>query len=246
MKTAQTILITGATSGIGRHTALALAKAGHRVFATGRRISALASLRREAAGTRLETLELDVTSAESIASAKSEVDRRTGGYGVDALINNAGYGAMGPLEEISDEVLRAQYDTNVFGLMAVIRSFLPQMRERGFGRIVNISSIGGLVPSPMMGAYSSTKYAVEALSDALRIELRPFGIQVSIIEPGAIATEFNGLAVSSLPSGEKSPYQGAIEHSHAVFAQFARASVGAEHVTRAIFSALFSKSPSAR
>ncbi len=241
-----TILITGATSGIGRHTALALARAGHRVFATGRRAKALADLAIEAKETSLETVVLDVTDAVSIAEAERHILIRTDGYGVDAVINNAGYGAMGPVEEISDAALRAQYETNVFGLMAVTRTFLPRMRERGFGRVVNISSIGGLVTSPLMGVYSSTKYAVESLSDALRIELRPFGVKVVLIEPGAIATEFNDVAAASVPSALGSPYSSAIERSNAIFAQFAKMAVGPEHVTRAIFKALFQRSPSAR
>jgi short-subunit dehydrogenase len=237
------ILITGASSGMGRHAALELAKAGHEVFAAARRLGPLQELEREARG--LHALELDVTKAESIAAAVKAIDQRTGGYGVDAVINNAGYGAMGPLEEISDQALRAQYDTNVFGLMAVTRAFLPAMRERGHGRIVNISSIGGRMPSPLMGAYSSTKYAVEALSDALRIELRPFGVKVVIIEPGAITTEFNALAAGSVPA-PRGPYAGAIKRSEDVFATFAKNGVGPEHVTRAIFTALFSRNPSAR
>lgn len=244
--TEMNILITGATSGIGRHAALALARAGHRVFATGRRVAALQRLADEARGTALETLVLDVTDVASVAAVAKEVNLRTEGYGLDALINNAGYGAMGPLEEVSDSALKAQYATNVFGLMAVTRAFVPAMRQRGSGRIVNISSIGGRVPSPLMGAYSSTKYAVECLSDALRIELKPFGVKVVLIEPGSIQSEFNDVAVSTLPDGSRSPYAAAIERAHGMFAQFAKAAVGPEHVTRALFSALFSRSPSAR
>src|ERR1700733_9145953 len=168
------ILITGATAGIGRHAALHLAHAGHRVIATGRRKDALAALAKEAKGTKLETMELDVTVASSIEAAKAEVDKRTDGYGLDVLVNNAGYGLMGPLEEISDADLRAQYDTNVFGLVAMTRAFLPQMRLRGSGRIVNVSSMGGRMTFPFMGAYNSTKYAIESMSDALRMELAPF------------------------------------------------------------------------
>ena len=110
-----TILITGATAGIGRTTALALAKAGHRVFATGRRQAQLESLEKEAAGLKLEGIVMDVTKAESIAEAKKTIDERTDGYGVDALVNNAGFGMLGPLEDLGDERLRAQFETNVFG-----------------------------------------------------------------------------------------------------------------------------------
>jgi short-subunit dehydrogenase len=250
MNRSQTILITGATSGIGRAAALHLARKGHRVFAAGRRATSLASLQKEvgtlANGGKVEALVLDVTSAASIAAARDQVLALTGGRGIDALVNNAGYGLMGPLEEIPVEALRAQYETNVFGLMAVTHAFLPAMRARGSGRIVNISSIGGKVTAPMMGAYSSTKYAVESLSDALRIELRPFGVQVVLIEPGSIATGFSDVAVSMLPAATGSPYAAALARTEEIFALFAKAAVGPAHVVRAIETAIESRRPSAR
>src|SRR4051812_9899071 len=190
----QTILITGATAGIGRDTALHLTRAGHHVIASGRSVDALNELRREAAGIaqggRLDTVRLDVTDAASIAAAVAECDRLTAGHGVDVLVNNAGFGIAVPVAEISDDDLRAQFDTNVFGLVAMVRAFVPQMRARGRGRIVNVSSIGGKITLPFFGGYNSTKHAVESLSDAMRVELKPFGIQVSIVEPGAIRTNF--------------------------------------------------------
>src|SRR5262245_5781684 len=126
LKPQKNILITGATSGIGRFTALYLAQKGHRVFATGRSARALAELAKDAPAS-LETVTLDVTDDDSIAAARAEVDRRTEGRGLDVLVNNAGYGTAGPTELITDEDWRAQYDVNVFGLMAVTRAFLPQM-----------------------------------------------------------------------------------------------------------------------
>jgi short-subunit dehydrogenase len=138
-------------------------------------------------------LTLDVTSATSLAVATLE--RRTKGYGIDVLVNNAGYGLVGPLETIDDADLRAQFDTNVFGLMAVTRAFLPAMRDRRAGRIINVSSVGGRMTFPLMGAYHASKYALEALSDALRLELLPMGVHVSLIEPGPIRTEFNDRAM---------------------------------------------------
>jgi short-subunit dehydrogenase len=185
-----TILITGATSGIGRAAALHLASRGHRVFASGRNPAALAALTAAHGGAALETLQLDVTDAESIARARSTVDERTAGRGIDVLINNAGFGIAGPTELITETDMRALYETNVFGLMAVTRAFLPEMRARRAGRIINVSSLGGRHTLPLYGVYTSTKYAVESLSDALRIELHPFGVQVVLVEPGAIATEF--------------------------------------------------------
>lgn len=203
------ILITGATAGIGREAALYLAHQGCEVFAAGRRTDALRSLEAESEGGKLRGLVLDVTDAVSIDAARERIFSETSGYGIDVLVNNAGYGQGGPLELVSDAELRAQYDTNVFGLMAVTRTFLPHMRERGSGRIVNVGSVAGTVALPFLGAYASTKHALQGLSDALRRELRPHGIHVSVIRPGAIRTEFGhteqeGLAKYAQPG---SPYQ---------------------------------------
>ena len=186
------ILITGATAGIGRAAALHLARKGHHVIATGRRQGALDSLRSDAETERLalDTLRLDVTDEDSIRDAVAAIDALTDGHGVDVLVNNAGYGLAAPLAEVSNRDLRHQFDTNVFGLMATTQAFLPKMVKRGSGRIINVSSIGGRITFPMMGAYHASKYAVEALSDAMRMELAPCGIHVSVIEPGPIKTEF--------------------------------------------------------
>ncbi len=208
--TSKIVLITGATAGIGRTTALFLAKEGHRVIATGRKQAELAKLADEAKGLPLETLALDVTSAESIAAAVAEVDRRTDGKGLDVLVNNAGFGVLGPTSEISDGEMRRQYETNVFGLMNVTRAFLPRMRERRAGRIINVSSVGGRITLPFFGVYNSTKYAVESLSDALRYELRPFGIDVVLIEPGVIRTNFEATAVSNLEAYRETAYGAAM------------------------------------
>jgi short-subunit dehydrogenase len=243
-----TILVTGATAGIGRHTALALARAGHRVFAAGRRTNALEALEKEAAAEklRIEGVVLDVTKRDSIEAAKERIDEATDGYGVDAVVNNAGFGMLGPLEDVGDDALRAQFDTNVFGLMAVTRAFLPKMRERGFGRVVNVSSLGGRVTFPLMGAYHGTKYAVEALSDALRNELHPFGIGVSIVEPGYIRTEFADVAMSTIDVPATSPFAPIVARAQELLSLFEKTGVGPEHVARAIRKALESRRPSAR
>jgi short-subunit dehydrogenase len=202
------VLITGATAGIGRHAALHLAKKGLWVIATGRKRAALDELLAEAKGLRLNTVELDVTDQASIEHAVEEVDRITDGHGVDVLVNNAGYGMAAPIIETTDADLRTQYDTNVFGLMAVTRAFAAKMMSRRSGRIVNVSSVGGRVTLPFFGAYNSTKYAVESLSDALRRELAAFGIQVALIEPGPIQSEFSTKTMSWIDkySNEASPY----------------------------------------
>ncbi|MDJ0867005.1 MAG: SDR family oxidoreductase [Myxococcota bacterium] len=206
------VLITGATAGIGRVAALHLARAGHEVFASGRRREALESLERESGG-KVRGIPFDVTDEAAIGAAAKEIDEHTGGYGLDALVNNAGYGQGGPLELISDTELRAQYDTNVFGLMAVTRAFLPRMRERRAGRIVNVGSVAGSIALPFLGAYASTKHAVQGLSESLRKELRPHGVHVVVIRPGAIRTEFGVTEAEGLRqlAGPESPYRRQLE-----------------------------------
>jgi len=224
MATKQTILITGATAGIGRYTALHLVRAGHHVIASGRSVGALDELRSEAAGIahggRLDTVPLDVTDEASIAAGVAECARLTDGHGIDVLVNNAGFRIAVPVAEISDADLRAQFDTNVFGLVAMVRAFVPQMRSRGRGRIVNVSSIGGKMTLPFFGGYNATKHAVESLSDAMRVELKPFGILVSVVEPGAIRTNFAARTVAEATAyrTSDSPYAAA----HAAYVKMAR------------------------
>jgi short-subunit dehydrogenase len=192
------ILITGATAGIGRQAALDLLARGHEVIVTGRRRDALEAVRAEALrrspDATCHVLVLDVTSASSVEAAVAETEEVTGG--IDVLVNNAGYATVGPMIELDHEALQAQFDTNVFGLMRVTRAFGAKMIERGAGRIINIGSVSGRIPAPMLGAYHATKYALEAITDALRMELRPFGIGVTIIEPGTIRTDFASRALS--------------------------------------------------
>lgn len=248
MRDSRTILITGASAGIGRHAALHLARLGHRVIATARRLPPLDDLAVEAAGLPLETLMLDVTSPESIEAARAEVDRRTGGRGVDVLINNAGFGQFGPLELVGDAELRRQFETNVFGLLAVTRAFVPRMRERGSGRVVNVSSIGGRLTFPFAGAYHASKYAVEAMSDALRKELGLFGIEVVLIEPGPVQTEFAGTAVRSVDAMREDygPYGMMFDRIEMVRKQSDLISVGPEETSRAIQRAVQARRPRAR
>ncbi|MBP9206258.1 MAG: SDR family oxidoreductase [Kofleriaceae bacterium] len=242
------VLITGATAGIGRTTALHLARAGYRVIATGRKVHELEALATEAraAGADLDTLSLDVTSASSIAAAASAVDTLTGGAGLDVLVNNAGFGLIGPLVEVDDAGLRRQYDTNVFGLMAVTRAFLPTMMARRRGRVINVSSVGGRMTFPFMGAYNSTKYAVESLSDALRFELRPFGVDVVLIEPGVIRTNFTDTAMGGLDASTSSAYAASLRKADQLRARMEATAVGPEHVARAITRAIRARRPSAR
>ena len=191
----RTVLITGCSSGIGHATAERLAAGGWTVHATARRPETLADL--EARGCRV--LALDVTSEESMQAAVEAIE---GGVGV--LINNAGYSQSGALETLPMDAVRRQFETNVFGLLRLTQLVLPGMRAAGEGKIVNVSSMGGRLTFPGGGAYHATKYAVEAMSDALRMEVGRFGIDVICVEPGLIRTELGSTAASSV--GDGGPY----------------------------------------
>jgi NAD(P)-dependent dehydrogenase (short-subunit alcohol dehydrogenase family) len=251
MAPGQSILVTGASSGIGRDAALRLARRGHLVLAGGRRPDALAALAREASDRgrgRLEPVPLDVTDPASVEAARALVDRRTGGRGLDVLVNNAGYALPGPLEALAERDLRRLFDTNVFGLLAVTRAFVPAMRERGQGRVVNVGSIMGRVAMPLLGAYNASKHAVAALTDVLRIELAPFGITVVLVEPGAVRTAFAARALAALDPyrDPASPYAGALAGTDAAWARVYRLAPGPAPAGRAIVRAATSDRPAAR
>nr|WP_199741696.1 SDR family NAD(P)-dependent oxidoreductase [Legionella sp. km535] len=184
------IFITGCSSGIGYETVFALQKRGHRVIASCRKSEDVARLIEEG----VEALLMDVSESSSITNAFSELLKLTSGR-LDVLINNAGYGQAGALEDISRSVIRQQFETNVFGLLELTNLAVPVMRKQGSGRIINISSILGIISMPMRGAYNASKYAVEGLSDTLRLELKSSGIDVICIEPGPIDSRFRDNAV---------------------------------------------------
>jgi NAD(P)-dependent dehydrogenase (short-subunit alcohol dehydrogenase family) len=202
MSVSKAVLITGCSSGIGWATAERLANVGWRVYATGRKVEAIAPL--EESGCRL--LSLDVTDDDSMVSAVEEVERREGAVG--ALVNNAGYSQSGAVEAVPMEKVRRQFETNVFGLVRMCQLVLPGMRRQGYGRIVNVSSMGGKLTFPGGGYYHASKHAVEAISDALRFEVEGFGVKVSVLEPGLIQTGFADAAVGSIHSPEDGPYAG--------------------------------------
>src|SRR5262245_39934971 len=189
------VLITGCSTGIGRATAQRLGEDGWNVFATARRPESIEDLK--ASGCK--TLALDVTDEGSMSSAVSQVEA-DGPIG--ALINNAGYSQSGALETIPMESVRKQFETNVFGLLRMCQLVLPKMRDAGSGRIVNLSSMGGKLTFPGGGVYHATKHAVEALSDALRFEVKGFGVDVVVIEPGLIKTEFGETAAATVDEVE--------------------------------------------
>jgi NAD(P)-dependent dehydrogenase (short-subunit alcohol dehydrogenase family) len=195
------VLITGCSSGIGHATAELLCTEGWTVYATARRPETLADLERKGA----TTLALDVTDEASMTAAVDAVTKAEGAVGV--LINNAGYSQSGAVETIPPEQVRRQFETNVFGLIRMCQLVLPGMRDQHWGRIVNLSSMGGRLTFPGGGLYHASKYAVEAISDALRFEVRGFGVDVIVIEPGLIVTSFGETAAGSVEgAGSDGPY----------------------------------------
>jgi short-subunit dehydrogenase len=185
----KTIVITGCSSGLGAAIAAALAKRGHWIFATARDVATLKPLT-DAYPDHIFAHPLDVTDEAQVYALQEVVLEYTGGAGPDVVINNAGIGAMGPVEETPLPIARACLETNVLGMLSVTQAFLPAMRSRRKGHIVNISSLVGRVVMPYEGVYVASKHAVEGLSDALRFEVAPFGINVTIVEPGAVQTDF--------------------------------------------------------
>jgi NADP-dependent 3-hydroxy acid dehydrogenase YdfG len=188
----KTVLITGCSSGIGEATAKRLAGHGWTVYATARRLESIEQL--ASAGCKL--LQLDVTDEDSMRAAVNTVEREQGAVGV--LVNNAGYSQGGPIEQVPLESVRRQFETNVFGLIALTQMVLPAMRDQHWGKIVNIGSMGGRLTLPGGGLYHATKHSLEAISDALRFEVRGFGVDVVLVEPGLITTEFGKTAVATV------------------------------------------------
>jgi NAD(P)-dependent dehydrogenase (short-subunit alcohol dehydrogenase family) len=242
------VLITGCSSGIGAATAAHLADKGWTVYATARRVETLADL--AAKGCR--TLALDVTDEASCRAAVETVEAAEGAVGV--LINNAGYSQSGAVESVPAERVRAQFDTNVFGLLTMCRLVLPRMREQGWGKIVNLSSMGGRFTFPGGGVYHASKHAVEALSDALRFEVKGFGVDVIIIEPGIIRTSFGDTAVREIDAGTRDPgpygefNQAVAEATAGVYERGPLSRLGGppEAVARKIEQAITARSPRTR
>jgi NAD(P)-dependent dehydrogenase (short-subunit alcohol dehydrogenase family) len=193
--TAETVLVTGATSGLGRAAAIHLAERGYRVFAAGRSGERRAALEATAGERQLSrtTIEMDVRDDGSVDRAMAQIE--AAGASIDVLINNAGVAYVVPVEEIRLADLREQFEINVFGAVRVTQRVLPQMRARGRGRIINMSSLAGRLAFPLFGAYSGSKFALEGMTDALRLEVYPFGIDVVLIEPGYIPTAMEQTAL---------------------------------------------------
>jgi NAD(P)-dependent dehydrogenase (short-subunit alcohol dehydrogenase family) len=243
MRTPKVALVTGASSGIGEATARRLAGLGLTVYGSARRLERMSAL--EADGIRL--LQMDVTDDTSMTAGVERILADTGR--IDVLVNNAGYGSYGALEDVPLDEARRQFEVNVFGLARLTQLVLPTMRAQRSGRIINMSSMGGKIYEPLGSWYHATKFAVEGLSDSLRLELKPFGIHVVIIEPGAIITEWNAIARESLLEVSGETAYGKLAQS--VAAEMAAADVPGhgsppEVVADAVAAALKSRHPKTR
>ncbi len=237
----QVVLITGCSTGIGHDLAQRLVRSGYTVVATARKAETLDDLQAAL------KLPLDVAQPESVNRAVELTIQRFGR--IDVLVNNAGYALRGAVEEIPVEQVQKMFDANVFGMMRMIQAVAPHMRRQKTGRIINISSIAGKLATPANGAYSATKFAVEALSDALRVELAPFGIQVVLIEPGSIKTQFHTTVevnAQEIFADPASPYQPLYQQYQQVTSGMRRQEPGPEAVSQVIQQAMEASRPKAR
>jgi NAD(P)-dependent dehydrogenase (short-subunit alcohol dehydrogenase family) len=249
--TARAFVVTGASTGIGRATSLRLARAGHEVFAGVRRDADAQALRGEGLA-RLRPIRLDVTDAVSIRAASEEVAAATKERGLAGLVNNAGITTGGPLEYLDLGELRRVLEVNTIGPVAVTQAFLPLVRT-GRGRIVFVTSIGGIFAAPIIGPYAASKHALEAIGDSLRVELRPWGIGVSIVEPGAVATEIFSKSrtladeiIAGIGPEARERYETAARAVLDRFNGFERQALPADRVARKIEHALLSPRPRTR
>jgi NAD(P)-dependent dehydrogenase (short-subunit alcohol dehydrogenase family) len=237
-------LVTGASAGIGRATALALSEAGYTVYAGARHVEPMKDLQEQG----LRVLRLDVTDERSMAEAVSAIEAEHGA--VDVLVNNAGISEMGPVEEVSMERIRREFETNVFGLIRLCQLALPGMRRKGWGRIVNMSSMGGEFTVPFGGIYHASKHAVEAVSDALRFEVQPFGVAVIVIQPGVVQTGLGQAILDALQSPSESPYAGPLARYRGFLEANAEPEEGAalypEDVARVVVEAVQAEMPETR
>jgi short-subunit dehydrogenase len=188
----KTVLITGASAGIGRATAIYLAENGYNVYGAARRVEKMAELK--AYG--IKPMALDITEDKSVEACVKQIFQEAGG--IDILVNNAGFGFEGAIEDVSKQDAKYQMEVNVFGAMHLTQLVLPKMRQNRYGKIINISSIGGKIALPLGGWYHASKFAIEGLSDSLRMEVKPFGIDVVVIEPGGVKSEWGDIAIDNL------------------------------------------------
>ena len=244
----QVVIVTGASSGIGEATARRLARGGASLMLAARRMDRLEALARELdpTGKRVGALATDITNDADRRRLVEETLRRFGR--IDALVNNAGYGTRGPLEQVPVELIRRNYETNVFSLIALTQLVVPHLRGRGAGRIINIGSVAGRIARPLSSVYDSTKHALEAITDGLRGELAPFGIDVVLIRPGFILTEFVVAAnAASAPVIENAgPYAPYLEGFSAVYSWAQKIAGKPDDIARLVERALTARKPAPR
>ncbi len=235
----QRVFISGCSTGIGRALAMEFATRGHDVIATARKVETLSDL----AGKGMLTLPLDVTSTESIDAAIDSSVKSKGG--IDILVNNAGFGLMGPIAEISLNDLRRQYETNIIGPVALAQAVFPLMCKQQRGCIVNVSSVSGVLTSPFSGAYCSSKSAFNSISDAMRMEMAPFGVSVVTVQPGAIRSKFGDTAASSLAGifRDDSPYKPLIGYMEKRAQSGQMGAMEAEEFAKIVVSGCTSQNP---
>ncbi len=240
--TLSAVLITGCSSGAGRATALKFVNAGYPTYATARHLDSIKDLK----NVGCQILRLDVTDQDTIDEAVKTIEQKHGAVGI--LINNAAIGLMSPMETIPIEIVKQQYETNVFGLLAVTQAVLPKMRETGFGRIVNIGSSGGEFTTPAGGVYQATKYALTSMNDAMRAELKPFGIDVTMIQPGAIASNFgtNGAVLGMDSNPYKQLMHGVKKITSEALKPDAFGTWSPEDIAKVVFKAGTTKKPKPR
>ncbi len=230
------VLVTGASSGIGKACAERLAGLGHKVYGTSRKAAGKAG--------PVDMISMDVTQDASVADGVARILKAEGR--IDALVNNAGYGIAGAAEETSLQEAQQQFDTNFFGMFRVTKAVLPGMRERRSGLIVNMGSIAGLISIPFQSFYCATKFAIEGFTEALRMEVRPFGIRVALLEPGDHRTGFTGNRVRTKESQGASPYREKFDAALGVMERDEQKGPGPEAIARQVERLLGKRSPALR
>ena len=243
----KTVLVTGASSGIGQATCLYLAEEGYDVLGTSRSLERLGDLESEASTKNLgvTTVELDINSDQGVRAVLPALIRSHGA--IDALVNNAGYGLWGPLESLSIAELKAQFETNLFAAIRLIKAVLPEMTRQRHGTIINISSVLGRMGTPFNGAYVASKFALEGMSESLRTELWPFGVRIAVVEPGLIRTEFQKNQVIGQDAlSSDLPYSPYVRRYNSRHDRFNRLATDPVKVARVIHKIVRSRRPAFR
>ncbi|WP_342645441.1 oxidoreductase [Mucilaginibacter sp. CSA2-8R] len=237
----KTVLVTGASAGIGKATAIYLAQNGYDVYGAARRTDKMQDLKTYG----IKPIALDITKDESVMTCVEEILKEAGS--IDILVNNAGFGQEGAIEDISMEEARYQFDVNVFGAMRLAQLVLPKMRENKHGKIINISSVGGKIAFPLGGWYHASKFALEALSDSMRNEVKEFGIDIIVVEPGATKSEWGNVATDILlkVSGHTA-YKDLATKTHNLFTRLSKDVAEPVVIAKLVLKGINAKSPKAR